>query len=317
MPAPSRRDLFAAAGAAVLPGFISTARAAGRKAVLRSAHITDVHITKDRDAPKGVAAMFSHMAKQEDGKPDLILNTGDAVMAIDGNTTGTRAAEQIAIWNEAVKNAPAPIHSCLGNHDVWDGKEPTDAVAADKKGFALMTGVLGMPAPYYSFDKNGWHFVSLNSMCDWPKYASLSAEQFDWLRADLAKTKRPTVVLSHVPILSVTSQVYGDACRKRNDNLVPGGWHHADCWAISEVFRKNPRVKLCLSGHMHTCDRVEYRGVWYVCGGAVSGAWWNGSEYGFPPCYGKLDLFPDGTFSYEFVDYGWTARKWSGKELAN
>jgi hypothetical protein len=214
-----------------------------------------------------------------------------------------------------VKNAPAPVYSCLGNHDVWDGKEPTDAVGADKKGFALMTGVLGMPAPYYSFDKGGWHFVALNSMCNWPKYASLSAEHFDWLKADLAKTKLPTVVLSHVPILSVTSQVYGDACRKSNDNLVPGGWHHADCWAISEVFRKNPHVKLCLSGHMHTCDRVEYRGVWYICGGAVSGAWWNGSEYGFPPCYGQLDLFADGTFSYDFVDYGWTAQKWSGKEL--
>ena len=57
----------------------------------------------------------------------------------------------------------------------------------------------------------------------------------------------------------------------------------ADCWELTEVFRRNPLVKLCLSGHMHTCDRVEYRGVWYVCGGAVSGAWWGGSEYGFPP----------------------------------
>ena len=91
-------------------------------------------------------------------------------------------------------------------------------------------------------------------------------------------------------------------------------WQHADCWAISEVFRKHPHVKLCLSGHMHTCDRCEYRGVWYICGGAASGAWWNGSEYGFPPCYGKLDLFADGTFTYDFVDYGWTARR-QGKEL--
>ncbi|AMV23598.1 3',5'-cyclic adenosine monophosphate phosphodiesterase CpdA [Gemmata sp. SH-PL17] len=316
MTSPSRRDLFGAAiGAAALPGFISTARAADRKPVLRAAHITDVHITKDREAPQGVAAMFSHMASQKDGKPELILNTGDAVMSVDGKTTGAKAAEHIAVWKEAVKSAPAPIYSCLGNHDVWDGNEPTDAIPAEKKGFALMTGVLGMPAPYYSFDKNGWHFVSLNSMCNWPKYATLSPEHFDWLKADLAKTKLPTVVLSHVPILSVTSQVYGDGCRKNNDNVVPGVWHHADCWAISEVFRKNPHVKLCLSGHMHTCDRCEYRGVWYICGGAACGAWWGGSEYGFPPCYGKLDLFADGTFSYDFVDYGWKARKWQGKEL--
>jgi predicted MPP superfamily phosphohydrolase len=312
----TRRDLFAAAlGTVALPGLISTARSADRKPVLRAAHITDVHITKDRDAPKGVAALFAHMCEQKDWKPEVVLDTGDSVMAVDGKTTGARAAEQIALWTEALKACPVPIRACLGNHDVWDGAEPTDTVPATQKGFALMTGVLKMPAPYYSFELNGWHFVALNSMCNWPKYGALTAEHFDWLKADLAKTKLPTVILSHLPILSVTALVYGDGCRKQNDNLVPGVWQHADCWMISEVFRKNPQVKLCLSGHMHTCDRCEYRGVWYICGGAASGSWWNGSEYGFPPCYGKLDLFADGTFTYDFVDYGWTARKWQGKEL--
>ncbi|MCE9567104.1 MAG: metallophosphoesterase [Planctomycetes bacterium] len=311
----NRRELLASAGAIALPGFISTSRGDTRKPVLRAAHITDVHITKGSESPQGVATMFAHIFGQKDWKPDLVLDTGDTVMAVNGNVSGAKAAEQIAFWKEATKTCPVPIHACLGNHDVWDGVEPTDAVPVEKKGFKLMTEVLGMPAPYYSFDRGGWHFVSLNSMCNWPKYASLSPEHFDWLRADLAKTKLPTVVLSHVPILSVTSQTYGDITRKGNDNLVPGNWHHADCWAISEVFRKNSRVKLCLSGHMHTCDRVEYRGVWYICGGAASGAWWNGSEYGFPPCYGRIDLFGDGSFSYDFVDYGWKARKWSGKEL--
>lgn len=311
----SRRELLAAAGAAALPGFLSTARANGKKPVLRAAHITDVHITPDRNSPKGAAAMFAHLFGRNDWRPDVVLNTGDAVMAIDGGVTGAKAAEQIALWKAAVKACPAPVVSCLGNHDVWGGKDPTDEITADQKGFGLMTRVLGMPAPYFSVDHNGWHLVSLNSMCNWPKYATLNPEHMDWLKADLARTKLPTVVLSHVPILSVTSQAYGDACRKGNDNLVPGVWHHADCWELTEVFRRNPHVKLCLSGHMHTCDRVEYRGVWYVCGGAVSGAWWGGSEYGFPPCYGRIDLFADGTFTYDFVDYGWPARGWKGKEL--
>jgi 3',5'-cyclic AMP phosphodiesterase CpdA len=311
----SRRELLAAAGAVALPGILSTARADGKKPVLRAAHVTDVHITPDRNAAQGVAAMFAHMFGRNDWRPDVVLNTGDAVMAVDGGVTGAKAAEQIALWKTAVKACPVPVVSCLGNHDVWGGKDPTDDITADKKGFGLMTGVLGMPAPYYSVDHGGWHVVSLNSMCNWPKYATLSPEHLDWLKADLARTKLPTVVLSHVPILSVTSQVYGDACRKGNDNVVPGGWHHTDCWELTEVFRRNPHVKLCLSGHMHTCDRVEYRGVWYVCGGAVSGAWWGGSEYGFPPCYGRIDLFADGTLTYEFVDYGWPTRGWKGKQL--
>lgn len=313
----SRRAVLAAGvGTAALPGWICTVRADHRKPVLRAAHITDVHISRDREAPQGVAALFKHMFSQKDWKPDVVLSTGDQVMAVDGKVTGAKAAEQIALWKEAVQACPVPIRACLGNHDVWDGVDPTHDIPAEKKGFRLMTEVLGMPAPYYSFDQNGWHFVVLNSVCNWPKYAYLSEEHFEWLKADLAKNHRPTVVLSHVPILSVTSQVYGDECRtKDNNNLIPGIWHHADCWAITEVFRKNPQVKLCLSGHMHTCDRCEYRGVWYICGGAASGAWWRGSEYGFPPCYGQLDLYADGTFTYEFVDYGWKTRQWRGKEL--
>ena len=62
-------------------------------------------------------------------------------------------------------------------------------------------------------------------------------------------------------------------------------------------------------------DRCEYRGVWYVCGGAASGSWWQGSEFGFTPCYGAIDLYPGGGFEYRFVDYGWKARAWRGEEL--
>src|SRR5262245_16518590 len=129
MTSPSRRELFAGAiGAAVLPGFLSTARADGRKPAVRTAHITDVHITKDRESPKGVAEMFAHMFGQQDWKPELVLSTGDQVMAVDGKVSGAKAAEQIALWRDAVKACPVPIHACLGNHDVWDGVEPTEAI---------------------------------------------------------------------------------------------------------------------------------------------------------------------------------------------
>jgi Icc protein len=112
------------------------------------------------------------------------------------------------------------------------------------------------------------------------------------------------------------SFVYGNEFRKDDKVVIPAIWQHADCWAITEVFRRHPDVKLCLSGHMRTWVRCEYRGVWYVCGGAASGAWWNGSEYGFPPCYGKFNLFADGTFTCEFIDYGWKAQQLRGKELS-
>jgi 3',5'-cyclic AMP phosphodiesterase CpdA len=315
-----RRQLLAlGAGSAVGLGFVSNRAAAssGKKPTARFAHVTDVHITKDQNAPAGVARMFGHMFARKDDRPELVVNTGDAVMAVDGKVTGAKAAEQIALWRAATKDLPVPVRSCLGNHDIWDGVGPTAEVPAELKGTALMVKTLGMPAPWYGFDHGGWRFVALNSVCNWPGFGQLTKEHFDWLKDDLKKTPRetPVCVFSHLPILSVTSLVYGDECKRGNDNLVPGIWQHADCWAITEVFRRHPNVRLCLSGHMHTQDRCEYRGVWYVCGGAASGAWWKGAEYGFVPCYGLVTLYPDGQFDYEFVDYGWTARAWSGKQL--
>jgi len=313
----SRRQWLAAGSAALLsPSVVSTAHGHRSPLALRAAHITDVHITDAREAVSGVRAMFQHMFGDPE-KPDLVLNTGDTVMAVDGAVSGQRAAEQIRLWRQVTQDCPVPIHSCLGNHDVWDGLEPTPEVPGEKARFGLMTEVLNMPAPYYSFDHQGWHFISLNSVIEWPQYGRLTEEHFQWLIDDLKKTPHdmPVCVLSHLPILSVTSSVYGDSCVKQRDVVVPGTWQHFDCWAITEVFRHFPNVKLCLSGHMHTWDQCEYRGVWYICGGAVSGAWWNGSEYGFPPCYGRIELFADGTFTYQFTDYQWKSRQWSGKQL--
>lgn len=288
-----------------------------REPVLRAAHVTDIHLTDTSQAPRGVSEMFRHMFSQ-DWRPDVVLNTGDSVMAVDGNTTGARAKQQIDLWRKAVADCPVPIRSCLGNHDVWNGAAPDADVPLEKAGFALMTEVLEMPAPYYSFDQAGWHFVVLNSVCEWPKYGRLTDEHLAWLVEDLKATspQTPICVLSHLPILSVTSSVYGDACRKERDVVVPGTWQHFDCWTITEVFRHHPNVKLCLSGHMHTCDRCEYRGVWYICGGAVSGSWWGGAEYGFPPCYGQIDFYADGAFTYRFTDYGWQKNEWKGKALS-
>ena len=313
----NRRKLLGAGTAAVATwGFLTTSKPGQHRQSTKVAHVTDIHITSDRSAASGVAAMFAHQFGRPDWSPEIVLNTGDTVMALDGSVSGKRAQQQIELWQAATKNCHVPIYSCLGNHDVWDLHEPTAEIPAEKAGFKLMKDVLDMPRDYYSFDHGGWHFIALNSVCQWPKYGVLSEEHLTWLVDDLNRTPRttPICVLSHLPILSITSSVYGDDCRKGDDVVIPGTWQHADGWVISEIFRRHPNVKLCLSGHMHTCDRCEYRGVWYICGGAVSGAWWNGSQYGFPPCYGQLDLFDDGTFSYQFVDYGWEKRDWRGKE---
>jgi Icc protein len=54
---------------------------------------------------------------------------------------------------------------------------------------------------------------------------------------------------------------------------------YADCMQIKELFDRHPNVKPYLSGHLHSCDRVEYNGVTYLCNGAVCGNWWKGRHH--------------------------------------
>ena len=83
---------------------------------------------------------------------------------------------------------------------------------------------------------------------------------------------------------------------------------HANVMPIVELFRKH-NVRLCLSGHMHMIDRVAFRGITFICDGAVSGNWWKGAHLEFPEGYGVIDLYADGTFEHQYVTYGWVAEK--------
>ena len=82
---------------------------------------------------------------------------------------------------------------------------------------------------------------------------------------------------------------------------------HTDCMKLKDLFAKHPNVKLCLSGHLHLLDRVDYNGVTYLCNGAVSGSWWNGRHKDCDEGYAVVDLYDDGSFEQEYVKYGWKA----------
>jgi hypothetical protein len=143
--------------------------------------------------------------------------------------------------------------------------------------------------------------------------AKLDDEQFDWLAKDLAAVdaRTPVIVVSHIPILCACAFLDGEN-EKSGDWRVPGAWMHIDARRIKDLFLKHANVKLCLTGHVHLWDRVEYNGVAYVCNGAVCGGWWKGFYQETPEGYGIVDLFHDGTFDVAYVKFGWKT-VWDGK----
>jgi 3',5'-cyclic-AMP phosphodiesterase len=279
-----------------------------RKRSLRLAHLTDTHITTDKNGHRGFAATLKQVHQMTD-KPELILFGGDNIMDSFAQTRETTAAYW-QLWRDTLaEHCTIETKSCIGNHDVWGWAKSKSHAQGDEVlyGKAWAVEALRLTKPYYSFDQAGWHFIVLDSThphaTNREAYeARLDAAQYDWLVADLAATPAttPVLVLSHIPILSASAYLDGENEKNGRDWNVPGSWMHLDARKIIHLFHKHRNVKLCLSGHIHLYDRVDYNGVTYLCNGAVSGNWWKGIYHQTPPGYGIVDLFDDGSFASSF-----------------
>ncbi|MGA7710812.1 MAG: metallophosphoesterase [Rhizomicrobium sp.] len=163
---------------------------------------------------------------------------------------------------QASKN---PLRFVLGNHDL--------EVADDKK--LLVPAKLGMPARYYSFDRQGCVFVVLDgndmSTYGWPEAdpktaesrkihderyptaplwdGGLGDEQMAWLDrtlADADAAQRKVMILCHFPVYP------------ENPHDL---WNAPDVIALLE---KHPSVKMWLNGHNHDGNYGEKNGVHYL-----------------------------------------------------
>lgn len=311
-----RRMIQTAAGAAALgaigPLAIALPRAGRRERALRVAHLTDTHIQPQRRAAEGVGACLRHV--QSEHKPDLILTGGDLIM--DGfEADESRTRLQWDLWRRVLKSeCSLPVHHCLGNHDIWGWHKSKSGTRGDEPLWGKKWAVeqLGLERAYYAFKRNGWRFIVLDSVAPDPLdpdgyIGALGEEQFAWLASELASDPRtPTLVITHIPILTATV-VLDEPKKGTNTRPVSSGLMMADSAQIRALFAKHPGVKVCLSGHMHRIDRVDFRGVTYLCNGAVSGNWWKGVHHECAEGYGVIDLFTDGSMEHRYVTYGWNA----------
>lgn len=315
-----RRDLLRlslAAGVATLPS-AAIAQEAEKKRVLRIAHLTDCHVQPENGAADGVRAALRHA--QTNHSPDLIIAGGDQIMDALAKPA-PRVQLQFDLWKQILKEeCRTPIRHVIGNHDVWGWLDPKASVTTDEPryGKAWALEAFELASPYYSFDQAGWHFIVLDStQNDNGAYvAMLDEAQFAWLEADLQKTDpaTPIIVFSHIPILAVCPLLFDEKAPTTQGKFPKPRWSvsrallHIDARRIKELFKKHPNVKLAVSGHIHLRDRVDYLGVTYLCNPAVSASWWHGPMQEFNNAYTILDLFADGSFEHQCIDFGWKAR---------
>ena len=277
---------------------------------LRFVHLTDMHIQPGSVPERGIQNLLEAIHSLDE-RPDFVINTGDNIM--DSLKHSKEETEvQWDSWRKHYRSKlKYDLFSCIGNHDVWGWSLKDSELERDPLfGKSWAVKELCLPNRYYSLDKNGWHFIFLDSSfrdTDNHSYiAKLDKEQFDWLSNELKKTEKtkPICIVSHIPIIS--SSVFFDGENEKSGNWqVPGAWMHIDARKIKDLFSDYPNIKLAISGHVHLADKISYLGIDYLCNGAACGAWWQGKYQEFPPMYAIIDLYEDGTFHSEQVHYNW------------
>jgi 3',5'-cyclic AMP phosphodiesterase CpdA len=297
-----RRSALKTLGGILLIPSVTFGSSVVKKPAFTIAHLTDVHLKNELDAPVKFVKCLHHM-QQQIPKVDWILNGGDVVFDMNKESIST-ISDQWKWVNKIMKDeCSLPVNYCLGNHDIW-WNENDKGQAFYGKQYSMDQLELSMP--YYSLMKNGWKFIILDSVHldidDTWYIGKLGDEQFSWLENELKTTNNntPVLIMSHIPILTATLMV--------EDNIVNkwtmlGGDMHTDTAKIINLFYQHPNVKLCLSGHIHLRDKVVYNNVTYLCNGAVSGAWWKGQKRETAPGYGLIDLYADGSFEEKYVTY--------------
>lgn len=277
--------------------FSSSMMFAQKGTKLRFAFATDVHL--HNGYPKDQVNGFKQaLNKIKSEKVDFIIFGGD-LNDIDGlsHKREQQTAENLyAGFKKIVDETGIKYYPTIGNHDRYYDK---DGGYAD--GDEMFKNFFGKT--YYTFENAGVRFFILNSVQHKQGVQGyvIGDEQMEWLKKELASVPAttPIVVSTHVPVYSMYYPV------------VEGKYVMVDVIAnykdLLKVFSQH-NLQLVLQGHQHLHEEMLLQGVYYVTGGAVSAAWWNGVHHGTEEGFMIVEVDKKNRFSWRYVDYGWTAK---------
>lgn len=207
---------------------------------------TDVHLPTMHDSEYRITTFINTMIKE---RPDFIIEMGDFA------TPDPKFAPYFAIWN----SFPGDKYHVIGNHEMDGGYTREKTMA-----------FLNLQRSYYSFDKNGFHFIVLDGNDKKNPEAKgykqfIGEEQIKWLRKELAWTSLPVVIFSHQGLVEYkgADETYG----VENWRIIQD--------ILAEHNRTHPgkRVVACFNGHTHYDDAVNLNGIWFITITSMSYHW--------------------------------------------
>jgi alkaline phosphatase len=253
---PMGRRVFLSQGSLYLAGAVTLATPAvlsafdseQNESILRIALLTDVHYAEKQprinryytESPEKLSQAISEFKKHE---PNFIVELGDLIDAGNDIQEDKKNLKKI---NSIFASIGCEQYHALGNHSVE---------LLTKEEFL---GEVGQEHSFFSFDKEGWHFVMLDGCyrqdgipygrknADW-KDTKIPEHEIEWLANDLKITPFPSIVMLHQ--------------RLDLNNQEPHTVKNAD--QIRLILEKSERVKLVLQGHDHRGGYKEIEGIHY------------------------------------------------------
>jgi len=260
--------------------------------------LTDIHLTTERHALEGFMQAIDTINELN---PDFVLTGGDNIM--DALAQNYEHSDSLYdLFAEATEKLKMPVYSTLGNHEVF-GLYESSGVDPSHEEYGKKLYENRIAKRFYSFDHKNWHFIVLDAIGfteDRHYYGHIDDEQLEWLKNDLEKTGKetPIVVSTHIPLLSIGEQVMSEPTA----GFSPGSivTNANEVRQLLEQYN----TKLVLQGHLHFLEDINYKGIHYITGGAVSAQWWQGPRLGMEEGFLKVDVSGK-DFGWEYVDFGW------------
>lgn len=264
--------------------------------------MTDIHVTPERHADEGFSLAITTINQL---KPDFVLSGGDNIMDALGQKY-SRADSLYNLFTDIVSNLDMPFYSTMGNHEVF-GLYEKSGVSPTNKWYGKKLYEDRLNKRYYSFDYKNWHFIVLDGIGFTPDrhyYGFIDEEQIEWLKNDLKNngTEKPVAISTHIPLLSVGEQIMKGPTEAFDEGSIIT--NARDVIEILEHYN----VKMVLQGHLHFLEDINYNGIHYITGGAVSSGWWKGPRFGMEEGFLKIDVAGE-NFTWKYIDFGWEVKE--------
>ena len=232
----------------ILAGFLfyGNSLSAKKYNTVRIGMCTDAHLPTMHDSEYRITTFIDAMKKEN---PDLIIELGDF------GTPDPKYAKFFDIWN----SFPGEKYHVIGNHEMDGGTSREKALQ-----------YRAMKSGYYSFIKNGFHFIVLDGNDKKNPESKgykqfIGVEQVNWLKEELAKAVSPVVIFSHqgLSFYKGADEDYGVENYKEIQGILEN--HN----------RQNPSAKViaCFNGHTHWDFAENIGGIWYITITSMSYHW--------------------------------------------